>query len=62
MPIISILGANKTDLWDYYMDLAQAGIDPNEVEWEEPSPAVIESLKQDIAMSFAKLFAEEEEK
>lgn len=51
-----------TDLWDYYMDLINAGIDPNEVEWEEPSPAVIESLKQDIAMSFAKLIAEEEEK
>lgn len=51
-----------TDLWDYYMDLANAGINPDEVEWEEPSPAVIESLKQDIAMSFAKLIAEEKEK
>lgn len=46
-----------TDLWDYYMDLAQAGIDPDEVEWEEPSPAVIEILKQGLIASFAELEA-----
>lgn len=47
-----------TDIWDYYMDLARAGIDPEDDEYEEPSPAVIESLKQGIAMSFTELLAD----
>lgn len=47
-----------TDIWDIYMDFAKAGIDPEEAEWEEPSPEVIESLKQGVAMSFAELLAD----
>lgn len=46
-----------TDVWDYYMDLANAGINPDEVEWEEPSPAVLENLKQGLIASFAELEA-----
>lgn len=47
-----------TTIWDIYMDFARAGIDPEEAEWEEPSPETIESLKQGVAMSFAELLAD----
>lgn len=47
-----------TDIWDYYMDLSRVGIDPEDDEFVEPSPAVIESLKQGVAMSFAELLAD----
>lgn len=44
-----------TTIWDYYMNLEKAGIDPEDDEYVEPSPEVIESLKQGVAMSFAEL-------
>lgn len=47
-----------TDIWDYYMDLERAGINPEDDEFEEPRPEVIESLKQGVAMSFAELLAD----
>lgn len=47
-----------TDIWDYYMDLARAGIDPEDDEFEEPSPETIQSLKEGVAMSFAELLAD----
>lgn len=47
-----------TDIWDYYMDLERAGIDPEDDEYVEPRPEVIESLKQGVGMSFAELLAD----